>query len=178
MDLLTRRVLFLIFTIAIIMLFFYAGSSLMWSKMFSPGPLSYAHEKLDKSGECDSCHIKGKRLDKSRCLDCHPEIRTKIQDKSGLHARVTTECTECHSEHHGRSYNVGQLDIKTFDHAKTGWLLEGKHTLLKCEACHTNDSYLLNKKECIQCHQDVHDGENGKDCSECHTPTTTFQETK
>jgi len=178
MDLLTRRVIFLVFTLAVVGLFFYAGAHLTRSKMFSPGPLSSAHMELDKNGECKACHTKGKRLDNSKCLDCHQKIGNKIQAKSGFHARAGMECTLCHSEHHGRSYNISQLDVKTFEHATTGWAIDGKHALLKCQACHTKGrTYLLDKKDCIHCHQDIHKGENGEECSECHTPKD-FKETK
>jgi hypothetical protein len=169
MDLLTRRVLVLGFMVVSITLLLYAGFNIRWSKMFSPGPLATAHKELDKKGQCSACHTKGKRLDNSRCLDCHKEIRARIEQKSGLHARVSTECSLCHSEHHGRSYNLRQLDVKTFDHAMTGWPIEGKHVLLKCEACHKKGPYLLEKRECVHCHQDIHKGENGQECSECHT---------
>jgi len=178
MDLLTRRILFLVLVIASITVLLYGAFNLGWARIFSPGPLSAAHKKLDIKGECKACHAKGKRLDNSKCLDCHKEIRAKIQEKSGFHARVSTECTLCHSEHHGRSYNLKQLDAKTFDHAMTGWPIEGKHALLKCEACHPNGIYMLKKNKCINCHQDIHQGENGSECAECHSATISFRETK
>ncbi|MEW5803782.1 MAG: hypothetical protein AB1847_16940 [bacterium] len=177
MDLLTRRTLFLIFVIACVSVFLYAGCHLKWSQLFSPGPLSSAHEELDANGDCAACHTRGKRLDTRKCLDCHQEIKTMIQAKTGFHSRVSWECEHCHSEHHGRSYRIAHIDPKTFDHALTGWPIEGSHDLLKCEACHKKGSYLLDKNQCIHCHRDVHEGENGTDCTECHNQRT-FRETR
>lgn len=144
------------------------GVHQIWDKLFSPGPLSQAHEELDKSGDCAACHTRGKKLENNKCLVCHSEIKEKIESKSGLHARVSQECATCHSEHHGQTFQLVNLDEYKFDHNDTGWPLEGKHSLLKCQVCHTQKGYLLNKKTCKECHQDQHNGEYGHDCSECH----------
>jgi len=167
-----KRTIFLIFTIASVALLFYAGSHLNWSKMLSPGPLSPAHAKLDAKGKCNACHTKGKRLDTDKCLDCHQEIKSMIQTKHGLHARVTTKCNHCHSEHHIRLFNTIHFDAKDFDHSMAGSAMRGKHILLRCEVCHEKGTYLLDRHKCFQCHEDIHKGENGKDCSKCHTQDT------
>ena len=167
-----KYLLSLILLIIIIVILFYIGFHIRWSKMLSPGALSLAHAELDLSGNCQACHTKGKQIDNSKCLDCHEEIRDKMDLDLGLHGQASEECLDCHSEHHGLETNIAFFDKENFDHTKTGWLLEGRHILLKCEACHTRDTFLLDKTECIHCHQDFHDGEYGKDCAECHNQDT------
>jgi hypothetical protein len=167
-----NRTVLLIGTIASVALLSYAGFHINWSKTFSPGPLSPAHKELDVKGKCNACHTKGKRLDTDKCLDCHQEIKSMIQKKRGLHARVTTKCEHCHSEHHIRLFNSIHFNENDFDHAMAGSQIGGKHRLLRCEVCHAKGSYLLNKHKCFQCHVDIHKGENGQDCAECHTQDT------
>ena len=158
--------------ILIIGLLFYEGLHINWSHFFSPGKLSIAHAKLDLSGDCQACHTKGKQLDIGKCLACHEKIKEKKELGRGLHSKASGTCLHCHSEHHGREYNVAYFDLKNFDHSITGWKLEGLHNDLKCETCHKKDTYLLDKTKCIDCHEDIHEGENGDDCGECHSQHT------
>ena len=177
MDSMKKRIIFLVFTVAIIALLFYIVLNINWSKMLSPGPLSPAHAELDVKGKCNACHTRGKRLDTDKCLLCHQEIKTMMQTNRGFHARVTKRCEHCHAEHHTRLFNAIHFDAKDFDHSMAGSPIGGKHLLLRCEVCHEKGTYLLDKHKCFQCHKDVHNGENGKDCSECHNQDS-FQETK
>ncbi|MGA1870881.1 MAG: hypothetical protein ACMUJM_20285 [bacterium] len=163
-----KKVLLIIVFIIVLTCSFYIASHIGWSRAFSPGLLSKAHEDFDTSAGCSSCHTQSKGLDNKKCVGCHEEIKVKIKAGQGLHAKISHECSQCHSEHHGRGYGLIHFDKETFDHTTTGWQLEGKHTLLKCTTCHQSDTYLLDKTDCVQCHQDVHEGENGKDCGECH----------
>ena len=162
----------LLLFILIMACLFYIGLHIKWSKMLAPGALSLAHAELDLSEDCQSCHTKGKQIDYDKCLDCHEEIRDKMDSKSGLHGIASEECLDCHSEHHGPEANIAYFDEANFDHTKTGWLLEGRHRLLKCEACHLKDTFLLDNTECVHCHQDFHEGEYGQDCAECHNQDT------
>ncbi|MEW6381487.1 MAG: hypothetical protein AB1611_18055 [bacterium] len=171
-----RTFLFTAFIILVLALSFYFGFNIRWSRLFSPGDLSAAHQELDSTGDCNACHTRGKRLDTAKCLACHDEIKAKLEADSGIHSKNSRQCIFCHSEHHGCSYQIVHLDKESFDHSKTGWPLEGKHNLLKCQACHPEGSYLIPKNECVQCHKDAHNGENGTDCAECHNPNS-FKET-
>lgn len=159
-----RMVILLIIIIGIV----YAGFTIKWSKLFSHGVLSSAHQELEESGECGACHTPGEKLDNDKCLFCHQEVKALIEENIGYHARVPRECAHCHSEHHGASYSLVHLDIESFDHAETGWPLNEKHAQLKCIACHAEDSYLLDKTRCINCHFDVHLGQLGDRCDQCH----------
>jgi hypothetical protein len=80
-----------------------------------------------------------------------------------------------------------RLDQQNFDHGmQTGFVLQGKHRLQRCAACHNpnhlapdarasikvkdpNRTYLGLRRECVTCHEDRHRGEVGADCTKCHT---------
>jgi nitrate/TMAO reductase-like tetraheme cytochrome c subunit len=67
-----------------------------------------------------------------------------------------------------------------FNHAKSGFELEGAHKKLDCESCHQtkfikdselkkrNDTYLGLTQNCTTCHNDVHQNTLGENCSGCH----------
>ena len=167
-----KRVFLSIIVIIAIGFLTYKGLETRWPKLFSPGQLSAAHAKLDLSGDCQACHTKGKQVDNGKCLGCHKEIKERRDSGSGLHSLASEECLVCHSEHHGLESNIAYFDHHNFDHSRAGWELEGIHDRLKCEVCHKKDSYLMDKKNCIDCHQDIHEGENGDDCAECHSQDT------
>ena len=162
----------------------------------SPGPLSQAHQSLDTPLQCGACHAVGKGSAQFKCLDCHEEIRRRLIEKRGYHARIVkgsgvqaaADCARCHAEHNGRQHQLVRWRTpKTrFDHGLTGWALEGKHAPLACEKCHNaakmtredrtslkrNDlgkSYLGLSALCSNCHVDEHRGDLGPNCSRCHS---------
>src|SRR4051812_48537830 len=73
----------------------------------SPGPLSRAHQQLEGVGKCASCHALGTDSRGFRCLDCHKEIRTRVEAHTGMHSRAykpaegQADCARCHMEHNG-----------------------------------------------------------------------------
>ena len=98
------------------------------------------------------------------------------------------DCVRCHLEHNGEDFHLlhWEPSEKSFDHRQTGYALEGKHTALACEKCHTPshmalaDRELIKKKDlgksyfglspaCQTCHNDPHKGQLGNECSKCHT---------
>jgi hypothetical protein len=156
----------------------------------SPGPLSKPHQSLNGSTNCTSCHKFGGQA-ALKCLDCHTEIATRLNARKGLHATYnipagsSQECARCHSEHNGEDFPLIKWDIKTFDHKQTGYILEGKHTGLTCNRCHTparitaqdrpaikikdlSRTYLGLSPACATCHQDPHNGRLGSTCQQCH----------
>jgi len=162
------------------------------SAQISPGPLSHAHQNWDTVTQCSSCHDFGARARSYKCLECHVEIRQRLDAHTGLHARVykssagQTDCVRCHTEHNGATFTLVRMDRKGFDHAaQTGFKLEGKHATQACEKCHTeknlpmsarpqiklkdlNRSFLGLRRECTNCHEDAHRGQEGAECSRCH----------
>ncbi len=174
--------------------FLYAALGMVCSGVaraqIAPGPLSRAHADLDSVTKCTSCHDPGTR--RLKCLDCHTEIRRRIEAKTGFHSRAykssvdETDCARCHAEHRGSKTPLIPLDRQKFDHsAQTGFVLEGKHREQKCENCHTiakiapsarseikvknlNQSFLGLRRECTGCHQEPHQNQLGTDCLKCH----------
>jgi hypothetical protein len=154
----------------------------------SPGPLSKAHSTLDGPLNCTKCHAGGGASMNTRCLSCHKEIAALVQETRGLHARnARVECSSCHPDHAGRDFALVKWpegSKERFDHAKAGWALEGKHTRLTCQKCHTTElrvspiAALAPKRSspgwtglestCASCHEDVHSGSLGKECQSCH----------
>lgn len=162
-----------------------AGST---DAQISPGELSSAHAQLEGIANCTQCHSLGKTISSDRCLSCHSPIRTSLDQGTGLHGRNKyRQCIDCHKEHHGRTFPIRKIDIKTFDHSPTGYILAGKHASLTCQRCHNGenirDSVIARKgkeflahtysgllSSCVSCHQDGHRGQLSRQCDQCHTP--------
>jgi hypothetical protein len=150
----------------------------------SPGDLTTAHAKLEGMSNCTQCHDLGNKVTNAKCLACHKEIQTLIGQKRGFHASSAVkaqDCFKCHSEHHGRNFEMVRFDEKAFDHAQTGYPLKGAHKPLDCRKCHTPDKIQVTElrsraktflglgQACLSCHDDRHQGTMSKDCSQCHT---------
>ncbi len=161
----------------------------------SPGPLAKAHQTLNGPTNCTKCHDLARGPSQLKCLECHTEIRDRIVNKRGLHATFVgtnptgQECAKCHSDHNGVNFALVRWDPPnrdSFDHNKTGFVLEGKHAGVACEKCHKaeniptagragiqvkdlNRTYLGLSRNCVSCHTDEHRGQVGTDCARCHT---------
>ena len=156
----------------------------------SPGPLAKAHHELDGPTDCAKCHGLRKEPMARLCLDCHRDIAWGIDRRRGLHARETkTPCAKCHPDHAGAAFPLiawPEGAPSRFDHARAGWLLEGKHAGARCESCHTmkfrvSPAAALSKRHasagwlgletsCASCHRDddVHRNTLGASCERCH----------
>ena len=126
-----------------------------------------------------------------RCLSCHREIQWLVDRGRGFHARVGKgECASCHPDHAGRDFELVKWpdrSARQFDHARAGWLLDGKHARLHCEKCHTAELRVSQAADlgpkrskagwtgletsCASCHQDVHKGTLKGSCESCHNTT-------
>jgi len=141
--------------------------------------------------DCASCHnpsdwtdtdfdhestgfpLEGKHAE-TECSGCHADQ---------THQNTPTTCFGCHAEddaHEGRSgeqcetcHNPSSWNDASFDHARnTDFPLDGKHALLSCNDCHSEDPFDdVMQMECISCHleDDDHQGRNGSECESCHT---------
>ena len=173
--------------------------SVLWNAaladgQISPGPLSRAHQSINGLTDCTSCHEISPGGKVYKCLSCHAEIASRIAARRGLHARYNPQpgssqkCVSCHSEHNGQGFTIVKFDIKVFDHAATGYKLEGKHASLECGRCHLPErisaperatikvrdlrrTYLGVSPDCANCHQDSHKGRLGSNCLQCHNFT-------
>ena len=149
----------------------------------SPGDLSQAHEKLEGLSNCTQCHVLGEKVTNQKCLACHDEVQSLLAKGEGYHASVEVkgkDCFTCHSEHHGRSFQLIRLDKNSFEHDLTGYKLEGKHKVIKCADCHQSkniqqtsqkkreSSFLGLQQRCLSCHEDYHQKTLSDDCASCH----------
>lgn len=160
--------------------------------IFSPGDLARPHASLEGISQCTRCHPAGGQLTQERCVDCHTELKPRIEKGFGFHGHIPTEkraCEGCHPDHRGRSFEMidwGPKGQAGFDHQRTDWPLEGKHAELGCAKCHERRR-ILNAtilrliersperktmlgvgKDCKSCHFDEHRGQEDQDCATCH----------
>ena len=159
----------------------------------SPGPLARAHQDLEGTTRCTTCHkLGGEPVFK--CLDCHAEIASHLSAHKGLHfsfgirAGSSQECAKCHSDHNGLDFPLIKWDPKTFDHKQTGYALEGKHAGVECKKCHIpehipaaeraririkdlNLTFVGVAQTCATCHKDAHHGRLSPNCAQCHNFT-------
>jgi hypothetical protein len=109
----------------------------------SPGPLARAHQSLNGTGNCTTCHKLSAGKPTFKCLECHTEIAARLKARAGLHASYGLEpgssqgCVRCHSDHNGEDFSIVKWNPSTFDHKLTGYLLEAKHAGLSCTRCHS-----------------------------------------
>ena len=171
-----------------------AGIASPASAQISPGPLARAHQSLEGPANCTRCHATSVRSRSFLCLECHTEIVAELTQHRGLHATYSqtgapgTACVKCHSDHNGRDFAIVHWNptASGFDHAQTGYVLEGKHAGVSCRQCHNERNIdpsarvLLPKKDlnhtflglttrCAACHEDKHQGRFGPDCARCHS---------
>ena len=153
------------------------------SGQISPGDLSEPHAHLKGLSNCTKCHTLGEKVSNEKCLECHLEIGIRITGGRGYHASTKVkgkECVECHSDHHGKNFQMIRFDTDHFDHALTGYNLQGAHAEVNCKICHKNEhitdpkiksktsTYLGLDRKCQSCHTDTHQGTLSTDCASCH----------
>jgi len=149
----------------------------------SPGELTSAHKDLEGLSNCTKCHELGEKVLKSKCLDCHSEIKSLVSLNMGYHSSSEVknqECTKCHPEHFGRNFRIINFDPDGFDHNNAGYELTGSHAKLKCDKCHQPNNiidpeiairkgtYLGLSSNCSGCHEDYHRKTLGDNCASCH----------
>lgn len=165
----------------------------------SPGDLTNAHAEFEGMSNCTLCHELGEKVTNSKCLDCHEDIQSLITDKRGYHYSSDVknkDCFQCHSEHHGRKFEMIRFDEENFDHKLAGYKLDGKHEVIDCKKCHVSDfienkdlkkrpnTFLGLETKCLSCHDDYHQETlSSNDCASCHTtedfaPATNFDHNK
>lgn len=101
-------------------------------------PLAGAHLAVP----CNSCHTRGEnkvvkfRFASFDCTSCHRDPHR------GETARYGT-CTTCH--------RLESWTRIAFDHARTGFPLDGAHARVRCAACHTK-GFKGTPRQCAACH--------------------------
>lgn len=77
------------------------------------------------------------------------------------HPAIQTRCAACHT---AEGWNR-----VSFDHARTGFPLEGRHQQATCRGCHADNEFKAPiPQRCSTCHRDAHQGEFGARCEGCH----------
>lgn len=157
------------------------------SAQISPGDLSKPHEHLEGIPNCTKCHILGNKITGDKCLECHTEIKERISAGNGYHSSSEVkvkQCIECHSDHHGKNFQLVRLNTADFNHSLTGFTLSVPHSRLECSECHNPESipdqkikvkkftYLGLKDACLGCHADYHLNTLSPSCLNCHGPET------
>jgi nitrate/TMAO reductase-like tetraheme cytochrome c subunit len=168
---------FIIFVVLVFVAYFNSYSQI------SPGELSKAHSHLEGISNCTKCHILGKKVSNQKCLDCHTELKSRIDAQKGFHASSTIkgkECVTCHSDHHGLNFQIVRFDKEKFNHDLAGFKLTGAHLKKKCIDCHKPEhitdqkikkkkfTYLGLNPACLTCHADYHQKTLAATCTDCH----------
>lgn len=137
-----------------------------------PGKTIRGHADLELS--CDNCHVRFDRSAQPRlCLDCHKAVAQDVRARTGYHGGLKeTQCRVCHTDHKGREARIVVLDEHKFDHARTDFLLKGKHQAKTCASCHkAGAKHRAAPTDCAGCHvkDDLHKGGLGLRCDNCHS---------
>ena len=146
----------------------------------SPGKLTATHAQVPQllgSKGCQACHGSESKGMTESCVVCHEEIAAQMSARTGFHGllgtNVARDCAHCHSEHHGRKFQMisarsfslaGVANWKNFDHAGLNFQLTGKHQAIACRKCHSlaevevlpaeKKRFLGLDQNCISCHTD------------------------
>jgi len=108
------------------------------------------------------------------CLQCHTDRTFAAAGLAcnGCHAKDDAhqgkfgkDCAGCHQA-------TAWKDV-TFDHSKSAFPLDGKHTGVECLKCHAGPGFAVAGSTCGACHakDDAHKGQFGTDCGGCHRTT-------
>lgn len=163
------------------------------STLLMPGPLSENHDEgteiegfvshAEFEEDCSHCHGPIHCVEDSRCQDCHFEVAQQRVSLTGLHGRLPgmRQCENCHPEHNGREAHITTFAYNNVNHMLlAGFSLDLHHfdyneEPLNCQSCHSQDSYLTERLDCITCHAGAdhdfiasHLEMFGADCIACH----------
>ncbi len=122
--------------------------------------------------ECQSCHSAGYANTANDCYSCHQMAFAAATDPNHVTNGLGHDCAGCHT-------TAGWLpvDPRGYDHALTGFPLEGGHVGLDCQSCHSG-GYANTSPQCFSCHSGDfaqandpdHEGGNfDHNCLSCHS---------
>lgn len=139
----------------------------------SPGPLAEPHAGIDTVTGCPQCHALGSGVSPAKCQACHDGVAEQVRSGQGFHADKGDRCQACHPDHRGRGFALVKLAEHDFDHAATGFALQGKHLRAECTDCHTAGTWTGLAPTCRSCHDEPHGAADSKrrtllECGSCH----------
>jgi hypothetical protein len=149
-----------------------------FADVIQPSQLTTKHRIAPTSESCTKCHAYTGEIPNQHCEECHLDVKARRTSKTGYHGTLTGDCRTCHREHREPTVPLVPLDQAKFDHRKALFKLEGKHTEVKCDACHqgtrtatTPGIYYIGLKfnQCADCHADRHAGQFKQTCETCHS---------
>ena len=123
---------------------------------------------------CLACHQENKKWNfkdiGTQCIDCHDDVHKNTISET---IYPIQNCTVCHQTESWQEIS--------FNHNKTPWKLEGKHSEVNCNDCHWPDKnvalpkgliFKTLKSECNSCHENIHGNQfaidQKTDCKRCH----------
>lgn len=144
------------------------------------------------TGGCATCHTtadwKLSKIDhatwpltgaheRTACAACHGEQRSGAAPAA--YRGVPRDCEGCHDDIHAAQFRQTQPSkgckschdtkafaiARTFDHATTGYAIDGRHATVACEGCHprvtlrdgtTSTRWRLGYRRCKDCHANPH----------------------
>lgn len=152
-------------------------------KTFDHNLTGFVRTGKHTSIECSTCHTKKNIVD--------PLVLEKIT-KSGrqTYRGLAQACANCHEDRHKNTVGTNCQNCHSqnewspasnFDHARTQFVLMGKHAAVACGKCHremeTKDKTrpllftTMNRDDCAPCHTSPHKKDLAtRECSSCHTP--------
>jgi len=131
-------------------------------------PLAFGHDVRD----CNLCHTSAAPVpDGDHCFGCHAADYAGTTHPAHAAAGFSTACRECHE-------TTRFAEVRSYDHAASGYRLQGAHADQLCFACHWQGVYAGRPTDCYSCHSldyqlarepDHRRQDFSTDCSACHS---------
>ncbi|GAB4415604.1 MAG: hypothetical protein Kow002_00800 [Anaerolineales bacterium] len=163
--------------------------------LYNPGPLNAqegealggVRSHAEIGGECEACHTAPWEVESmaDRCVNCHGEIATQMQNMLTLHGTMyqnnpRLECRHCHPDHKGANAPLTVMQGGEFPHELLGYSLNGHRQTVQgdaflCADCHADDIASFDQDACETCHRQMdavftqaHILSYSSDCLACH----------
>ncbi len=142
-------------------------------------PLTGAHTEVD----CQDCHAPAEQgrmtyvNTATECASCHLGRYQAVVDPPHEAANFSRECQACHGTATWTGARFAPAGLREFDHAATGFPLDGAHAAQECQACHGDGVYAGKDPECVSCHRAEYQATTTPphepsgfptDCASCH----------
>jgi hypothetical protein len=150
-------------------------SSPTWGRGFDHATTGFPLQGAHAAVACSQCHqnnvYKGLSHD---CYGCHAAQFTATTTPPHRASGFGTDCVQCHP---ASSVTWGGK----FDHATTGFPLQGPHAAVACGQCHKNNVFKGLPSNCYSCHAAEYTATTkpphqaagfGTDCAQCHSAST------